>query len=370
MSLPYYIDFEKIKANEDLNDNYYHVLNDIIKYPDAWCYIVWSRRGPGKTYSNLWSSYYLGIKNVYVKRTKDDIDFISMNPDNSPYAPLVRDKGIKVSLSSLGNGIAGIYNSEYDENNLLKPVGNPFSIAVSLNHIKAIKGFEASDYEWITLDEFIPQAGEVIKKKEGEMVLDLYMTCQRDRLDRGLPPQKLILFANAEEISTPITRTLEVIDEMALLNFSGNTHMYLENRGILLHHITNDEYPVSDQAKKGIYMGMAGTAWAQKSFEGLFTNNDFSRVRKVNLKGYKCIARIIYKSKDIYMYERRGHYYLCYTKQTYHMDTYNFNEEAEVKRFYFDYYVELSNALVDNKCFFSNYSIYDLITRFKKYFTV
>lgn len=368
--LPSYIDMEKIKAHEDLNDNYYHILNDIINYPDAWCYVVWSRRGPGKTYSNLWSSYYLGIKNIYIKRTNDDIDFICANDDNSPYSPLMRDKGILVSLEKVGKGIAGIYEAEPDENNILKGKGNPFSLALSLNHIKAIKGFEASSYEWITLDEFIPQAGEVVKRKEGEMLLDLYMTCQRDRLERGLQPQKLILFANAEEISTPITRTLEIIDDMALLNYSGNSHMYLEKRGILLHHITDKEYPISEKAKKGIYLGMAGTSWAKKTFEGEFTNNDFSRVKKMDLKGFKCIARVTYKSKDIFIYQRKNIYYLCYTKQVYTSGYYNLNEEGEAKRFYFDFYVDLYNAIVNNECFFSHYSIYDLVTRFKKYFTI
>ena len=243
-------------------------------------------------------------------------------------------------------------------------------MALSLNHIKAIKGFEASNYEWITLDEFIPQAGEVVKKREGEMLLDLYMTCQRDRLDRGLPPQKLILFANAEEISTPITRTLEIIDDMALLNFTGESYKYIEDRGILLHHITKNEHPVSEKAKKGIYLGMAGTAWAQKTFEGEFTNNDFSRIKKLQLSGFKCIARIKYKSKDIFLYQRGATYYLCYTKHNKFSDSFDLNEEAEAKRFFFEWYIEIQNALIENKCFFSHYSIYDLVTRFKKYFTI
>ena len=41
---------------ENLEDEYYHLLHDFLRFPKAWCYVVWSKRGPGKTYSAL--SYY------------------------------------------------------------------------------------------------------------------------------------------------------------------------------------------------------------------------------------------------------------------------------------------------------------------------
>ena len=38
---------------EDYNDGYYHFSKDVADFPDAGTFIVWSRRGPGKTYSFL-----------------------------------------------------------------------------------------------------------------------------------------------------------------------------------------------------------------------------------------------------------------------------------------------------------------------------
>ena len=35
---------------ENYNDGYYHISEDLKKYPNYWLYVVWSRRGPGKTY--------------------------------------------------------------------------------------------------------------------------------------------------------------------------------------------------------------------------------------------------------------------------------------------------------------------------------
>ena len=36
---------------------YYDIRNDLKRFPDAWCYLIWSSRGPGKTYSTLRSFF-------------------------------------------------------------------------------------------------------------------------------------------------------------------------------------------------------------------------------------------------------------------------------------------------------------------------
>ena len=66
---------DKLK-NEDFNDGYYHIKEDIINYPDVWLYTIWSLRGPGKTYSFL--RYVLAEEKffIYMKRTNKDIDLL------------------------------------------------------------------------------------------------------------------------------------------------------------------------------------------------------------------------------------------------------------------------------------------------------
>lgn len=369
------IDFDLVAKNEKLNDGYYHLLNDLLRYPDATIYIVWSERGPGKTYSALWESYYLQIPMVYIKRTNEDLEFISGNigdADLSPLVPINRDKGTHLKMQMIAKGIAGFYVGEWDdEKSDWMPAGAPYSIGVSLNAIKSIKGYDASNCEWILLDEFIPQAGEIVKKREGEMLLDLYMTCQRDRLERGKDPQKLILFANAEEISTPITRTLEVVDDMAELNANGKRYRYLADRGILLHHITPEECTFrSERSKMGIYKAMTGTDWAKKSFEGLFANNDFSCVKHQKVNGFKMHARFRYYNKDYYILVRNQRFYVCGIKIKGEGIFYDLEREKDQKAFYLNEVLMLTRALIEGCCLFDRYSLYDLITRFKKIYTI
>lgn len=368
-------DLKDIKNEyEDSTDGFYHASKDIENFPDAWCILVWSRRGPGKTYSGLWYHIYKKIKIIYMKRTVEDVDTISSNSKSSnmdlcPYVPINRDKLTNIESVSISKGLGAFYNTLNEEK-----VGDAISYIMALNKIKSVKGFDASDCEWILLDEFIPQIGERINHREGEQLLDLYMTVLRDRVKRGKGQVKLILFANSEDISTPITRELEVIDDMALLNDSKDFNIaYLEDRGILLHHIVAEECPAitMQDTQLGIYKAMHNTAWGRKTFEGEFANNDFSNVCKMSLKNMTPFCELKYKSHNYYIYLRQsdGMFYMTDAKCKCDLK-YNLYLENDQKRFYNEIYFTLREACVNDSFKFKAYSMYDLLINYKKFFNV
>ena len=356
-------------------DSYYHFEDDLKKYPDCWCYVVWSKRGPGKTYSSLWWSYLNEIPIIYMKRTNDDVNLLCENNkfgfDASPYVPINRDKKTDIRAMKMNEGLGGFWKYETDPEGNTYPVGLPISYCLSMNAIKKFKGFDFSRCDWLILDEFIPQLGERVSRKEGELLLDLYMTVSRDRQKRGKAPLKLILFANAEEISTPVTNTLEIVDIMADLNASGQTHYYDEQRGIMLHHITNEEIPIKEEEKTGIYQAMHDTNWGAKSFDGSFANNDFSNVKKWSLSGYSPYIKIHKGKKDFYVYlnKNNGNYYMTASKGKCLFE-YDLNLENDQKLFYLEHHPELWSACVEGKMKFQRYSMYDLIMNYKKFFNV
>lgn len=361
-------DMDIIKKHEDLNDGYYHLFNDLIKYPDAVIIVVWSPRGPGKTYSTLWESWYYPIPMMYIKRTNEDVEFICNEKyDLSPYKDVNRDKGTNVKPRLIDKGLGAFYNVTEDEKGNEVTEGAPCSLIVSLNKIKSIKGIGASEYDWMVLDEFIPQPGEIVKYKEGEMLLSLYMTVARDRQKRGREPLKLILFANAEEISTPITNTLEIVDDMVELQASGKSHMYLKDRKILLHHITRDEMAMTEQEKVGLYEAMQGTAWARKAFGGEFSSNDFSCVQKRSIKGHTMYCKILYKGKEIFVYNQGDKFYMTSSKGQANV-IYDLDREPEQKLFLRVTLPILKDAVICGRMYFEKYSYYDLITNFTKIF--
>ena len=364
-----YEDYKKL-----LPLKYYDFKYDLMMYPDAIIYIVISSRGRGKTYSALKYSYENNIPIIYMKRTNDDVAFICRESvdglDTSPYVPINRDLGCDIRAKLIDNGVGGFWKYEPDEDNKPVPDGLPIAYALSLNAIKRVKGFEASRCKWILLDEFIPQIGERVLRSEGELLLDVYMTVSRDREKRGADHLKLILFANAEDISTPITNTLEVVDQIADLYASGASHFYDEARKIMIHHITDAEVPLIDSEKSGIFATMAGTTWGAKSFGGEFAKNDFSNVTKNNLKGYRGFIKLIYKKKEYFIYINESGLYYVSRSPTKCLLTFNIDRETECRAFYLEYGIDLRVATIEDRVKFQSYTMYDLIMNYQKIFNM
>lgn len=351
------------------SDDYYNFSDDLLNNPDVWCFVIWSARGVGKTYGALWYAYCEHIPMVYMKRTKGDVNLICnenrIGFDASPYVPINRDKGTNIKARRIQDGIGGFYEVDpdlEDEN----PSGLPLAYTLALSAAKSYKGFDFSRCEWILFDEFIPQIGEIVRHGEGEMLLDLYMTIRRDREQRGRDPLKLVLFANSEDISTPITNTLEIVDIMAEMNLTGEE--YRKERGILLHHVRGK---AKENEQSGIYAAMQGTAWARKAFGGEFANNDFSCVQNMSIRGMIPIVSITYKSKRYFVYlrERDGVYYMTDSPAKAPAD-YNIDRETEARRFWLEWGIDLFNACIDGRMMFKKYSMYDLIINYKKLLTL
>ena len=141
---------------------YYDIKDDLAAYPDAWAYLAWSKRGPGKTYSTRRYMKENGIRFVFIKRTIEDIKTLcatgirrGVDFDVSPWVPLNRDFGWNVQPVPILKGIAGFYECDDED----KPHGDPIGFAVALSATKDIKGFDMSVADFIVFDEFIPRKG-------------------------------------------------------------------------------------------------------------------------------------------------------------------------------------------------------------------
>ena len=55
---------------------YYNFMDDLQEYSDAWCFMVWSKRGPGKTYGTLLGALEEKHRIIYLKRLKDDVNLL------------------------------------------------------------------------------------------------------------------------------------------------------------------------------------------------------------------------------------------------------------------------------------------------------
>ena len=355
-------------------ENYYEVGKDIEAHPECWCFIVVGGRNTGKTYGGL--SYFLDKeqKLVFVKRTNDDVDTIcagnsigkkapEFEVDFSPYKPINRDRGTTIKAYKIKNGLGAFYRST----DTGEAAGAPVCYLTSLYAVSKIKGFDMSDAKAIIFDEFIPQPWERVNKKEGEQLLDLYKTVDRDRVERGQEELKLICFANAVNIYNPTCEILELTDTIMDMLAKGQQERVLYERGIFIRLLTSE---VRDTDKRtGVYRATEGTAWNRMAFENEFSYNDFSCVKRVSLKGMIPDCAYIYKGKKHYIYVGDNGWYVTDSAHQ-NANIYNLDTETGQRLFYAERVIDIVNDTIEGRGYYAEYTMYDLFMNYKKRFTV
>ena len=157
------------------------------------------------------------------------------------------------------------------------------------------------------------------------------------------------------------TKREQLLKEINLLE------TYIKNNG----DITNEEVPITENEKQGIWKGMLGTAWHEKSFGGYFVHNDFSNVTSKSLKRSRPLLQIKYKTHFYYVYlnEDKAFYYMTSTPAKAQF-SYDLNRENQQKRFYIDHGSQLRDACIGDRMQFEKYSYYDLIINYKNFYDI
>lgn len=363
-----------------IKDIYYHFEDDVTNYPDAWCIDSIGGRSTGKTYSALKYCYQNNIKFVFMKRTQDDVDLLcagtgrigskmaQYGADFSPFVPLNRDLGCNVKAFSIRKGIGAFWPCDDDN----EPIGEPIGYIFSLNGVSKIKGFNLDDVGLLIMDEYIPGITDRPSRKEGEALMQAYDTVSRDREERGEPPLKLVLLANATKVNCPINEELALTDDIADMNLKDVELRYIEERGILIHRLKNNEQ-AELRKNRAIYKAMAGTKWAEESLGNKFAHDDFSCIGTINLKGFQPICYLRERNKMYYIYYNpdKDMYFMTSTQFNHkNIDFYDMDREIHQQSFYYDYLLDLRQACMSDKMLFKTYHMYDLIMNYKNIFRI
>lgn len=349
---------------------YYDIRDDLSAYPEAWLYLCWSKRGPGKTYSTLRYMIEEEKKFLFLKRTIDDVQMLCSDGsrkgvefDVSPFKPLNRDFGWRIKPVLIRKSVAGFYKCDLEG----KPYGEPIGYCGALSGAKDIKGFDMSEVDFLIFDEFIPRKGERVSRSEGDQLLSIYMTVRRDRLLRGREELKMLCLANAEQVNNPTFMLFDVVDDAVNMDITGTEFKYLEERKILMHFI-NAAY-AAEEEKSAIEIAMTGTEWADMAFGGHFAYDDFTNVRRRSLKNFSPVCSYTYKKKTTYIYVKDGYYVASRSagNTPYH---YDLSRENQQKKFFYDFVRELRNETIEDRFTFEKFTDYDLIVNYKKVFNL
>ena len=370
---------------EEQNHKYYYIDNDLMKFSHHWMYIIYSKRGPGKTYSVLDLLYRSHIKFIYMKRTIEDVKALcsgsgnitdgtkaQMSLDLSPFKPINRDRGTNIRCFYIGNGIAGVYETELnEEKQRYEPSGDPIGYIGAISGIIKFKGFNLDECDVLIYDEFIPQLGERVSRQEGSMVMSFYNTLMRDRLKRGKGEIIFIALANATQVSNQLFDATGLIDDVVDLELK-HQRFYSDNDiGIMVHKLMDEDYP---EAIAEAETGMERLAKKKNprmyrvEFEGDFAYDKLDIIRSRSLRGFKCLYGFKHHDLPYYVYRRNGINYIC--KIPYPVKLYDLEDKIQLQQFWKNYGFDLRVDLFEGRTDVDSYSAYNIIYNFKKLYDV
>lgn len=356
---------------------YYNIQDDFAKFPDCWAYAIVGGRNTGKTYSCLYDAKSNEKGFIFIKRTNLDVNNLcaggsvhnkkmdmDFDFDLSPFEDLNEDYNWNVKANKIFDGLGGFWDYSLDDELLSK---KPLGYIFSLNRVAKFKGFGGlRSCEEIIFDEFIASPWERVSKEEGNQLMDLYKTVSRDREHRGNKPLKLIMLANAYDISNPIFNTLQITNEVADMIAAGEEFRVI--RGILIHMLKDNPKFYKKESETQIYKAMHNTPWGKMAFDNEFSRNDFTNVRKhINIKNAIPVCKILYENEVWYVWRKDRKYLVTYSRHNFN-NIYDLSIEGDRNRFLYNEWVFISESVREGLAEFQTFLMYDVLYHFRDYF--
>ena len=225
----------------------YFSITSLYKYHMAFNFVV-GGRGTGKTYGALKDMLENDRKFIFMRRSQTQLkqvceekefemeDESKVRVSLSPFKSIERDTGMHVEIEKISKDLYAFFHDN-------KHVG----YGCAMNTLSNIRGFDASDIDYLIFDEFIPLPGEMCKKDEGRMLMDAYETINRNREFSGKDPLYMYCLANANDIDCPIMLDLNLTEAVEKMINKSKRFRIDGKRGYTFSLLENNEF---EEAKR------------------------------------------------------------------------------------------------------------------------
>lgn len=302
--------------------------------------VIYGGRGVGKTYGILQYCIENKIPFIYMRHSQSMVEQLGTDALN-PTKAVFNDLGENCSVKKSGKYI---YRFVYGEK-----LENECGIMVALSTFSNLRGFDASDYKVLVFDEFIPQEEVKRRKNDGLSFLNAIETISRNRELQGRPPILTFLLTNANTLNSDILIQLNLFDSVLQMQEEGSEIYFDKARGL---QVFRPKSKISEQKRKTSLYKFAGDG----RFSSVNLDNEFQRpdaeIRKVNTKGWKCIASI----KDLaYIYKKGKRYYIS-THKSGQPTEYVFDKKGKI--LFMRNYPDFLIAIAEKRAIFQTLKLY------------
>lgn len=269
---------------------------EIIRQPEPMTFIV-GARGIGKTYGFIKYFIERRIPFIYMRRTQIETD-LQGNENTSSLKKIFLDLGISAAFRSLGKGKLHAIDEIYldDECNQQR---RHLCLCVPMSTLASIRGFDFSDYDFGIYDEFITEPHVKALRQEGNAVAAAYETINRNRELSGNKAFKMCFLANSLNIANDVFMTFDLVQPAEYLINAPDEQMVYRRKNILL--IVCKRSPISDRKADTALYSEVSEEYARMAIKNEFILNDFSYVKKLDLREYKCLWSV----GDLYVFRHK-----------------------------------------------------------------
>ena len=265
--------------------------------------IIIGPRGCGKTYSVLDYMQEQSTeesKFIYMRRDGTEIDSCSSEYGN-PYKKLNEDKGYQIHPFQISK-FNGFGIARDDEQAVI-------GYGVALSTFASMRSQDFSDVDRIFFEEFIPEKHKRKIKGEGQALLNLYETVNRNRELFGEKPVELIMCANGIDLANPILLELGATSIIGKMLANGQRRQTIPEKSLYIELIPRTE--VSDLKQNTVLYRLASDDFSIDALETKFQGADLEFVKKgVNLRSYKTE----FSYGNYVVFSNKEHYYIAESK--------------------------------------------------------
>lgn len=260
--------------------------------------LIIGKRQVGKTYGVLQFQLEKQHHFILMRRTSKELGLISRGV-NSPFETI---EGYQDRVNFIGSAEDSTMEMTLTDVDGDKVNEKTIGLAVALNTVANIRGFNGSPYSDLVYDEAIPEAHVYKIPHEGDAFLNAYMTINGNRELKGEKPLRAWLLANSNKLDCAILQALNITSVVEKMTVSGEEFRLLKDRGIMI--FLPDSKKITAAHKETALFRAIGTdnKFSKMALDNEFSYNDFSDVGRIDISQCKAIAHL----GDISLFKVKG----------------------------------------------------------------
>ena len=302
--------------NDIYLQNGYFNAEYIFQIPEPIIIII-GGRGTGKTYgilkellnrSDCYNELFL-----HVRRTQTQLDIINKT-EYSSYQEINSDTGDCVYPFSINKYVAGYHRAITNESGKLipDPDGKLLGMTAALSTFSNLRSVSMSSIKTIFYDEFIPQVSEKIMKYEGQAVLNMYETVNRNRELQGENAVKMIMASNANTLYSDVLQSFGILNNVAKMLQTGKEVSRIKSKGIAIIQLFHSEISWL-KSKTVLYKANTDEMFNEMSIHNRDIVLTSENICSMPIKEYKPL--FAYGGISVYEHKSADKYYVTYHKE-------------------------------------------------------